>query len=36
MKGIVPRFSGSDHGIEDGQELAHASDDGDFLGFSRW
>ena len=31
MKGVVPRFSGPDHGIEDGQELAHASDDGDLL-----
>ena len=34
MKRIVPRFSGFDHGIEDGQELAHASDDGDLFGFS--
>src|SRR5512144_964089 len=34
MKGIVPGFSGSDHGVEDGQELAHASDDGDLLGFA--
>jgi len=34
MKRIVPGFTGSDHGVEDGQELAHASDDGDFFGFA--
>ena len=35
MKRIVPGFSSSDHGIEDGEELAHASDDGDLSGLSR-
>jgi len=34
MKGIVPGFTGSDHGVEDGQELAHAGDDGDLFGFA--
>ena len=27
MKRIVPGFAGSDHGIEDGQEFAHAGDE---------
>src|SRR6185436_9660604 len=31
MKGFVPLFSGSDHGIQDRQEFAHAGDDRDFL-----
>jgi len=34
MKRIVPGFTGSDHGVEDSQELAHAGDDGDLLGFA--
>ena len=34
MKGIIPSLAGADHGIKDGQQLADASDDGDFLGFS--
>src|SRR6187397_109862 len=31
MKGFVPLFSGSDHGIQDRQEFAHAGDDRDLL-----
>ena len=34
MKRIVPGFGGSDHGIEDGQEFAHAGDDGNLFGFA--
>ena len=34
MNRIVPIFTGSDHGVEDGQKLAHASDDSDLFGFS--
>ncbi len=34
MKSIVPGFYGPEHGIEDGQEHTHASDDDDLLGLS--
>jgi len=34
MKRIVPGFTGSNHGVEDSQELAHAGDDGNLLGFA--
>lgn len=34
MKRIVPEFSGPDHRVEDGQELAHAIDDSDLLGLA--
>ena len=30
----IPRFTGSDHGVEDGQKFAHASDDRDLLRFA--
>jgi hypothetical protein len=35
MKGFIPVFSCSNHGIEDGQEFAQTGDVGDLLGFSR-
>ena len=34
MKRIVPGFTCSEHGVEDGQEFAHASDDGDLFGLA--
>jgi hypothetical protein len=35
MKRCIPRFAGSHHRIEDGEELAHAGDQGDFLRLAR-
>jgi len=29
MKRLIPRFAASDHRVEDGQQLAHAGDEGD-------
>ena len=34
MKRIVPRLVALDHGVEDAQELAHACQQGHFLGFA--
>ncbi len=34
MKRIVPRLTGSDHGVEDRQELTHAGDDGKLFRFA--
>ena len=35
MKRGVPRFAGADHGVEDGQQLAHAGHEGDLGQFAR-
>jgi len=34
MERFIPNLSGSGHGIENGQELSHAGDDGDLFEFS--
>src|SRR6218665_1827071 len=34
MERLIPRFTASDHCVENGQQLAHASHESDLLGFA--